>query len=84
MWTSLGGSLFSEWTHPVTGEPIPRSSSTGLGGSLFSDRTHHKYRGVLQDQLETGRVAAKFRKDWMKREDFVSAQEAEEMTEIRM
>ena len=43
-----------------------------------------EYRGVLQDQLETGRVAAKFRKDWMKQADFVSAQEAEEVTEIRM
>jgi hypothetical protein len=38
-WTSLGGSLFSDQTHPITGEPIPRSSSTSLGGSLFSDRT---------------------------------------------
>ena len=35
VWTSLGGSLFSEWTHPFTGEPIPRSSSTGPGGSLL-------------------------------------------------
>ena len=40
VWTSLGGSLFSDWTQPITGEPIPRSSSTSLGGSLFSDRTH--------------------------------------------
>ena len=39
MWVSLGGSLFSDWTHPITGEPIPRSNSTSLGGSLFSDRT---------------------------------------------
>jgi hypothetical protein len=39
VWTSLGGSLLSEWTHPFTGEPIPRSRSTGLGGILFSDRT---------------------------------------------
>ena len=38
--TSLGGSLFSEWTHPFTGEPIPRSSATSLGGSLFSDWTN--------------------------------------------
>ena len=40
MWVSLGGSLFSDWTHPITGEPIPRSNSTSLGGSLFSDRTY--------------------------------------------
>ena len=36
---SLGGSLFRDWTEPITGEPIPRSNSTSLGGSLFSDRT---------------------------------------------
>ena len=28
VWTSLGGSLFSDWTHPFTGEPIPRSSTS--------------------------------------------------------
>ena len=39
MWVSLGGILFSDWTHPITGEPIPRSNTTSLGGSLFSDRT---------------------------------------------
>ena len=38
-WVSLGGSLFSDWTQPITGEPIPRSNLTSLGGSLFSDRT---------------------------------------------
>ena len=38
-WTSLGGSLFSDWTYPFTGEPIPRLSSTSLGGSLFSEWT---------------------------------------------
>ena len=39
VWVSLGGSLFSDWTHPITGEPIPRSNTTSLGGSLFSDWT---------------------------------------------
>ena len=38
-WTSLGGSLFSDWTYPFTGELIPRLSSTSLGGSLFSEWT---------------------------------------------
>ena len=38
--TSRGVSLFSERTHPFTGEPIPRSISTSLGGSLFSDWTN--------------------------------------------
>jgi len=36
-WTSLGGSLFSDWTEPFTGEPIPRLSTTSLGGGLFSE-----------------------------------------------
>jgi len=27
VWTSLGGSLSSEWTQPFTGEPIPRLST---------------------------------------------------------
>ena len=26
--TGLGGILFSDWTHPVTGEPVPRSSTS--------------------------------------------------------
>ena len=38
--TSLGGSLSSDQTHPITGEPIPRLRSTSLGGSLFSDQMH--------------------------------------------
>jgi hypothetical protein len=38
--TSLGGSLFREWTHPCPGEPIPRLSATSLGGSLFREWTH--------------------------------------------
>ena len=37
--TSLGGSLFREWTQPFPGEPIPRWSATSLGGRLGREWT---------------------------------------------
>ena len=44
MWTSLGDSLFSDWTHPFTGEPIKglyysgmdrKAIQGGVRGSIF-------------------------------------------------
>ena len=42
MLTSLGGGLFSDWTHPFTGEPVPRSSS-----SFIRNRVASPYRFIL-------------------------------------
>ena len=37
--TSLGGSLFRDWTKPFPGEPIPRRRATRLGGRLGREWT---------------------------------------------